>query len=95
MLSLDTRISKLETEYLREGFNIDNLTITEFLNLDYFFDKTQVANIRDQLNAMTNDEKVARAERFKQRTGRYPCWKLQSDLANIKAVIEGNDAVQI
>jgi hypothetical protein len=95
MLSLDTRIAKLETDYLREDFNIDNLTITEFLNLDYFFSETQVDDIRDQLNAMTSEEKVARAERFKERKGRYPCWKLQTDLAKIKAVIEGNDAVQI
>jgi hypothetical protein len=95
MLSLDTRIAKLETEYLRDDFNIDNLTITEFLNLDYFFSETQVDDIRDQLNAMTSEEQTARAERFKQRTGRYPCWKLQTDLANIKAVIEGDNAVQI
>lgn len=95
MLSLDTRIAKLETEYLREDFNIDNLTLTEFLNLDYFFDETQVDNIRDQLNAMTPEEQIARAERFKQRKGRYPVWKLQTDLAKIKAVIEGDDAVRV
>jgi hypothetical protein len=66
MLSLDTRIAKLETENLRDDFNIDNLTITEFLNLNYFFDKTQVADIRHQLNEMTSEEQIARAERFKE-----------------------------
>lgn len=95
MLSLETRISKLETEYLREDFNIDNITVAQFLNLDYFFNETEVANIRNQLNAMTPKEKVARAERFKQRTGRYPVWKLQTNLNNIKAVIEGTDEVPV